>query len=87
MLKDFTNVILLDFNTLTTNYEYSRSATEKFTSTNWDGIILKTKINFWIFYCIFGIYIKFRTITKKNKPHSSSISEVIDFQKRAYLNA
>ena len=87
MLNDFTNVIPLDFNTSTTNYEYSRSATEKFTSTNWDGIILKTKNNLCIFNCIFGIYIKFRTITKKTKPNSSSISKAIDFQNRAYLNA
>ena len=38
-------------------------------------------------YCIFGFYIKFWTFWNKNGPHSSSISEVIDSERRAYLNA
>ena len=33
------------------------------------------------------MYVKFGTFWKKNEPHSLSISEVIDSERRAYLNA
>ena len=48
---------------------------------------LTAKIIFPSFYCIFGIYIKLGTFSKKDEPHSSSISAVIDSEIRAYLNA
>ena len=57
----------------------------KFKSNIW-----KTKIFLLIFYCIFGIYITFWTFLKKKKKiesHSLSVSEVIDSERRAYLNA
>ena len=48
---------------------------------------LKNQKYFAIFYCTFGIYIKFWTFSKKNQPPSLSIFEVTDFERRAYLNA
>ena len=37
---------------------------------------------------MFGVYMKFPKLgKKKNEPHRSSISEVIDFERCAYLNA
>ena len=47
----------------------------------------KPKTFLQIFYCIFRIYIKFWTFWNRNEPHSLSISEVIDSERRAYLNA
>ena len=38
------------------------------------------------FFCIFRIYINFQC-SEKNEPHRSSISEVIDSERCAYLNA
>ena len=37
------------------------------------------------FFCIFGIYIKFPMFWKQIEPHRSSISEVIDSKRCAYL--
>ena len=72
-------------NTLTTDYQYSRSNRENLPLP----IQRQLSKNFFsIFYCIFEMYIKFGTfLKKKKKPHSSSISEVIDSERRAYLNA
>ena len=36
---------------------------------------------------MFGIYMKFPILCKINESHKSSISEVIDSKKQAYLNA
>ena len=38
------------------------------------------------FFCSFGIYIKIPLFWIKNEPHRSSISEVIDSKRYAYLN-
>ena len=65
-------------NTLTVNCEYSRS--------NRDNLPLPTQITLSkkeytfcdIFFCIFGIYMKFRMTYRKYEPHQSSISEVIE---------
>ena len=40
-----------------------------------------------IFYCSIKIYIKSATFWKQNEPHSWSNSEVVDSERRAYLNA
>ena len=51
-------------------------------------IILKTKPFLSWFYCIFRIYIKFATCSeKKVELHSLSIAEIIESEKRGYLNA
>ena len=36
---------------------------------------------------LFGMYIKFATFSKKIELHSLSISEIIDSERRGYLNA
>ena len=68
---------------LTANYEYSCSNRENFTASNSNAIIWKTK-NIFSF---FESTLSFEHFEKKNEPHSSSISEVIDSERRAYLNA
>ena len=42
---------------------------------------------FFLLFFFCWIYIKFWTFWKKNEPPSLNISEVIDFERRAYLNA
>ena len=72
---------------LTANYEYSRSKRE-----NWslpiEFKLSKKPETFWV------ILLKFLESTwyfqgpkKENEPHRSSISEVIDPERCAYLNA
>ena len=39
------------------------------------------------FVAFFESALNFEHFEKKSEPHSSSISEVIDFQRRVYLNA
>ena len=83
-VKYLINVYLL--NTLTSNCEYSRSNGE-----NLPLLIqmqLSEKPNH---FCQFFIVFLESTLTFEhfeiNEPHSSSISEFIDTQRRAYLNA
>ena len=80
---------LKKFNTFTASYEYSRSNRENLLLPIQMQLSEKSKKKKLIFYCLFGIYIKFWTFWKKknNEPHSTGISEVIDFEKCAYLNA
>ena len=74
---------LLD-NTLTANYEYSRII-ERIYCYQIKPIIIKI-VNFCSnFFCIFGITIKFPMFWKKNEPHSSNISEVIDSERCCLL--
>ena len=47
----------------------------------------KQKHFFSIFFCIFQIYIKFWTFSKKDGAHSLCISEFTDPEKRGYINA
>ena len=46
----------------------------------------KNHNSFTAFLCILGIFKKFPMFKKKNEPHSSSISEVVDSEKCACLN-
>ena len=78
--------IILDLNTLTANYEHSRSNRENLPLPIQIQLSKKSKI-FCCFFCIFGICIKFAIFWNKNEPHRSSISEVIDSERCAYLNA
>ena len=41
----------------------------------------------FIKFLFFGICINFKHFEKKNEPHSLSIFEVIDSERRTYLNA
>ena len=58
-----------------------------FHATSSDAIIFKTKDFFWIFYCLFEIYMKWRTFWKKGESSSLSISEIIDSKRGGYLSA
>ena len=78
-------------NTLTANYEYSRSNRKNLPLPIQIKLSKKPYIFllhfFFFFFCIFEIYIIFPMLWKKDKPHRSSISEVIDSERCAYLNA
>ena len=50
-------------------------------------IMLKTIDFLYHSYCTFGIYMKFQLFRNKNERHKSTISEVIDSQRCANLNA
>ena len=50
-------------------------------------IYLKNQRHFTGFCSIFAVCIKFGTFRKKNDPHSLSISEIINSERRGYLNA
>ena len=62
---------------MTTNYEYSRS--------NRENLPLPIQMQFFIAFL--ESTLNFEDFEIKNEPHSSSISEVIDSERRAYLNA
>ena len=56
------------------------------TATISNAIISETKDFFWIFYCISEMCIKFRAFSKKDEYSSLIISEIIDAERRGYLN-
>ena len=58
----------------------------EFPATISDAIISETKDFFWIFYCISEICIKFTAFPKKDEYSSLIISEIIDGERRGYLN-
>ena len=66
---------------LTANYEYFRS--------NRENLLLPIQILFFQFFIVFlESTLTFEYYKKKNEPpHSSSISEAIDSERLAYLNA
>ena len=83
---DFNNLMWV-FNTLTANYEYSRSNRENLPLQ----IQIKLSKKPLIFCCSFFAFLEstlnFQCSEKKNEPHRSSISEFIDSKRCAYLNA
>ena len=46
-------------------------------------IYLKNKTFFLNFFCVFRIYIKLRTFSEKDDPHTLCISEITDHERRA----
>ena len=80
-------ILGLPFNTLTANYEYCSSNTDILPLPFQMQLSEKLKTFSASFYWIFGICIKFSTFWKKKETHSPSISEVIESQKRVFLNA
>ena len=58
----------------------------EFPATISDAIMSETKEFFWIFYCNSEICIKFRAFPKKDEYSSLIISEIIDGERRGYLN-
>ena len=74
---------LTAFNTLTTNYEYSRSDRENLPLPIQMQLSEKLKP----FSGFLEYTLNFEHFEKKDEPHSSSIYEVTDSERRAYLNA
>ena len=75
------------FNTLTANYEYSRSHTDDLPLPVQMQLSGKLKIFSQFFIGFFESTLNFEHFEKKNQTHSSSISEVMYSQRRVYLNA
>ena len=77
------------FNTLTANYEYSRSNRENLPLPIQMQLSEKPKIfcQFFIAFLESTLNFEHFETKKKNESHNSSISEVIDSERRAYLNA
>ena len=82
-LSETWNVWTLFVNTLTADYKYSLISKDNSMQTIEKHLSQKTKHFLSIFFCIFGICIKFRTFSKKDDPHSLCISEVTDHEGRA----
>ena len=74
--------LLENVNTLTANYEYSRSNTENLPLPIEAELTWKLKT-----FAFLQSTLNLEHFQKKNEPHSSSISEVIDSERRGYLNA
>ena len=70
-------------NTLTTADNYSLVSRDNWIQTIQMHLSKKQKAFSAFFFCIFRICIKFRTFSKKDDPHSLSISEITDQEKRA----
>ena len=83
---DFEKKITDTLNTLTANYEYSRRNTDNLPLLVQMQLSEKLK-TFYDFLLHFLNLHYILNILKKNEPHSSSISEVIDSQRRVYLKA
>ena len=74
-------------NTLTTDYEYSHSNREKLPLLIQKQLSEKLKTFFQFFIAILECTLNLEHCEKKNEPHSSSVSEVIDCEINPYLNA
>ena len=73
-------------NTLTTDYEYSRSNRENLPLPIQRQLSEKLKTSEF-FIAILDVTFLNGIFWNKNEPHSSIIFEVIDSERRAYLNA
>ena len=58
----------------------------EFSATISNAIISETKDFVWIFYWISEMCMKFRAFSKKDEFSSLIISEIIDAERRGYLN-
>ena len=74
-------------NTLTANYEYTRSNTDNLPLPVQVQLSEKLKRFYQFFIAFSESALNFEHFEKKNEPHSSSISEVIDSQRRVHSNA
>ena len=73
-------------NTLTANYEYSRSNRENLPLPIQMQLSEKPKTFSEFFIAFLESTLNFEHFEKKDEPHRSSISEVIDPERHAYLN-
>ena len=71
------------FHTFTADDKYSVITRDNWMQTIQMHLSKKQKAFSAFFFCIFRICIKFRTFSKKDDPHSLSISEITDQEKRA----
>ena len=67
-------------------WQVFRQQFAEFTTTISKTIISKTKDFFWIFFCISEMCMKSRAFSKKDGYLSLIISEIIDAERRGYLN-
>ena len=79
-------------NTLTTDREYSRSNRENLSLPIQRHLSEKLKAFFWLFIAFLEYTLNLKHFDKKKnkkktEARSSSISEIIDSERRAYLNA
>ena len=74
-------------NILTANYEYSRSNTDNLPLPFQMQLSEKLKKYFAFFIVFLQSALNFEHFFLKKEPHTRSISEVIDSQRRVYLNA
>ena len=72
---------------MTANYEYSRSNRENLPLQIPKRLSEKLKPFSEFFIAFLEFTLNFKHFVKKNEPHSLSTSEVIDSERRAYLNA
>ena len=80
-------MVLDSFNTLTANYEYSRSDRENLPLPIQLQLSEKLKTFSQFFIAFLESTLNFEHFEKKDEPHSSSIYEVTDSERHAYLNA
>ena len=73
--------------TLTANYKYFRSILQNLHVPIEIKLSEKPEMFCRIFFVFFGIYIKSAMFCCKKNPHRSNISQVIESEKCAYLNA
>ena len=71
---------------LTADYEYSRSNRENLLLPSQMQLSKKLKIFCYVLIAFLESTLNFEHFEKKKKPHSLSISEIIDSEKRSYLN-
>ena len=77
----------ITFNTLTANYEYTRSDRENLPLQIQLKLSEKLKTFSQCFIAFLESTLNLEHFEKKDEPHSSSIYEVTDSERRAYLNA
>ena len=77
----------LALNTLTANYEYSRSNRENYRHQVKCNYLKKHKSFAAFFLQFWNLHFQCFEKKKKNEPHRSSISGVIASERCAYLNA
>ena len=85
LLNSFLGAIWV--NTLTANYEYSRSDRENLPLPIQLQLSEKLKTFSQFFIEFLESTLNLEHFEKKDEPHSSSIYEVTDSERRAYLNA
>ena len=72
---------------MTANYEYSRNNTDNLPLPVQMQLSGKLKTFSRFFIAFLESTLNFEHFEKKDEPHSSSIYEVTDSERRAYLNA